>query len=391
MTITSAEQRLLGRDPHLVALRLVFDGDALGEAARDLTNAAVAQVAIRRWRYKPRGSVLAAVEVTLPDGSTRWLLLAGYAGAMLAKIDKDRRSAGPAAVVGPDGSWILAPASTDRAIRVERALASDDADARALRCLAYNPRRRMVLWDRRSAPGAEHGRVLKVYSRETRRMPRGAIRDLAEHGAPIPTPLASSGPSVHASAMVPGRVADPAVDGPVVASALARLHAAPGSSSTPSWSRGDLAARISRATASVIHILPGLTDDARALDRRLALLLPRTDLGPTGTLHGDFSPDQVLVQDGSVHLVDLDESATGPLSWDAATWLAAQAANGSPAPVALPGTDAVPAMVAAALALRLVEPFRRRRPGWERITAGLVDAAHEVLDGTGVSRLQVSA
>ncbi|WP_308283424.1 UDP binding domain-containing protein [Pseudonocardia nigra] len=58
---------------------------------------------------------------------------------------------------------------------------------------------------------------------------------------------------------------------------------------------------------------------------------------PGVLVHGDLSPDQVLVTPTRAVLLDLDRAAAGPVGWDGASWAAAQVATGGcvvPAPMA---------------------------------------------------------
>lgn len=385
--LTRAERELLDRDPQLVAaLRLVLDDEALAAAVERLPRpseeaGARARPAVRRLRYKPGGSILAAVEV--PGPRSHWYLLAGYAPAGAPKLEKDRLVGRGGALVDEDGGWLLAPALSDRRIR-----AGTVVRARRPDLLAYNPRRRLVLREPVRSGEAGLGRVLKVYARETRRPSRRTLRDLAAAGVPLAATSTSPNRNVHVSAWMPGRHAEPARDGPVARAALDRLNRVALPKSEPTWDAREVVARAEAATESIAEILPAVATPAVELARRLAERLPGAAVGPVGSMHGDFSPDQLLVDDDEATLVDLDDCATGPLAWDAATWLASQLAAGVLDAVALPGDEPAPELYAAALALRVVEPFRRRQPAWDLTTARLLDHAHAVLDGAGRPRRQ---
>jgi aminoglycoside phosphotransferase (APT) family kinase protein len=130
-----------------------------------------------------------------------------------------------------------------------------------------------------------------------------------------------------------------------------------------------------RAGAAVAATLPEVRGRIDELLAGLRAALPAAWPPDRVVLHGDLSPDQVLVRDdGTAVLLDLDRIALGPSGWDGAQWTAAQLATGEdrlPAPVPAP-----PALLAAACLLRAPEPFRRLRPGWAELTSNLLDTAH---------------
>jgi hypothetical protein len=115
---------------------------------------------------------------------------------------------------------------------------------------------------------------------------------------------------------------------------------------------------------SVAAVLP---DRRLGLDALSTAIVARWDqidrLAPL-LQHGDLSPDQVLVTGDGAVLVDLDNCGVFPRGWDQATWRAAQLADGVARPVALPGPEPDPALLAVAVAVRSPEPFVRQRPDW---------------------------
>jgi hypothetical protein len=93
----------------------------------------------------------------------------------------------------------------------------------------------------------------------------------------------------------------------------------------------------------------------------------------TSNLHGDLSPDQIVVTDRTAVLLDLDRAAVGPAGWDGAQWMVAQLATAAPA---LPPLDtAAPALVLAAALQRAPEPFRRLHADWVQRTDAVLAAA----------------
>jgi aminoglycoside phosphotransferase (APT) family kinase protein len=76
----------------------------------------------------------------------------------------------------------------------------------------------------------------------------------------------------------------------------------------------------------VSALLPELEALARDLETRLAaLLLARPRTAPV-LVHGDFSPDQVLVGDSEVRLIDFDRAGTGTVEADLGSFAAAEEA-----------------------------------------------------------------
>ncbi|HIT74607.1 MAG TPA: phosphotransferase [Candidatus Avipropionibacterium avicola] len=103
----------------------------------------------------------------------------------------------------------------------------------------------------------------------------------------------------------------------------------------------------------------------------------------TGLVHGDLSPDQVLVDEhGAIRLIDLDRATTGPGGTDVGSWLASGEEVGRTDLTQgfLAGWADVGAEVAVdvdlwrarAVLARVGEPFRQLRPDWRaQVVAGL--------------------
>ena len=76
---------------------------------------------------------------------------------------------------------------------------------------------------------------------------------------------------------------------------------------------------------------PALGRRAGAVAARLADAAGGGGLEPRVPVHGDLSPDQVVMApDGGVVLLDLDRAAWGPRGWDAACWSASLLAGPAP-------------------------------------------------------------
>lgn len=371
-----ADADLLAREPRLPALALVLAPDRLGDALRDRAPDLVGDgwAGVHRLRYKPGTSVLAAITVRDPDGGVRWLRFGGYRRGEDTKLRKDLRSArrrGPGATAGSAvDAWSVAGAEADRRLRARQLTRLGGPWT----TVSYNPGRRLVA---RLGPASEPGLVARLHA-PGRARPAAALLDaLHRAGVAAPVPRRSTGPGLTLTEWVPGRPADPGHDGRAVSESLARLQSVDAPGGGGDLDPDALALRSRRALRFVAAVLPDRARAAAELGARLAAGLADGAGGPCGLVHGDLSPDQVVMASatGRAVLVDLDTLGRGPSGWDRATWWAAQVATGSERPVALPGPHPPAPLLAAALALRAPEPFRRRRPGWDRITARMLDGA----------------
>ncbi|SFV20159.1 phosphotransferase [Micrococcus terreus] len=148
--------------------------------------------------------------------------------------------------------------------------------------------------------------------------------------------------------------------------------------------------RVRSSAESVAESAPWLAEAARALAARLEPLLLR-DLSdsPAVELHGDLSPDQLLVATpGSteVRLIDVDRAGAGPAARDLGSWLAACRRQGTPeigeaflngyaAHAPLPEDRTIAAWESSAHLLAALDPLRHRAPDWpQRVTERLQGA-----------------
>jgi Ser/Thr protein kinase RdoA (MazF antagonist) len=121
----------------------------------------------------------------------------------------------------------------------------------------------------------------------------------------------------------PGRPACPGSDDAAVLAVLTALH---GSSPVEGLARLDDATLRAAAAAGVAGLAvfdPEVADFARGLLPGLGRALEAAPSVGGGSrpvlLHGDLSPDQVVVDGGTAVLLDLDRACMGPAGWDAAT------------------------------------------------------------------------
>lgn len=136
-----------------------------------------------------------------------------------------------------------------------------------------------------------------------------------------------------------------------------------------------------------------LADRAIAVARATAATLTAAP-GPDALIHGDLSPDQVLIgEDGQLRLIDLDRTGRGPIGADLGTWIAACENLDHPDGPALAdafldgyrsagGTipQALQAWIARAHLAAALEPLRRWRPDWPALVAARLDRAARALE-----------
>lgn len=390
-----ADARLIESDPDLPALALALDPRRL-EAALELVAPGLfgdGSVEVHRLRYKPGTSVQAAVVIRGPHAAPRWMRLAGYRTDEHAKLHKDLRVATARGVGVAAGSqrqrWCLVDVLGDRRLRFEH-LARRGSQWRTI---AYNPGRRTVARGTGLEGSADPGSqlVAKVYRRGAARSVLARSRVLWAGGGATAEPMAGSGDDVAITRWVAGRRADPVSDAGAVEQSLARTRLAGDRIDHVAVEPVALARRCRAALGSVAALLPdaaGLVADLTAwLTEALEGSSPECDdRRGWGFVHGDLSPDQVVIseRDGEALLVDLDDCGRGPHGWDAASWVAAQVATGSPRPRMLTEEHLAPVMLAAALAIRSPEPFQRRREHWEVTTLRMLEEASAAMCGAQI-------
>ncbi|HVL84320.1 MAG TPA: hypothetical protein VM367_08580 [Pseudonocardia sp.] len=357
------------RDPILPWLDRLTDRQELGSLLRDLwwlREPRPASAAVR-LRWKPGANMRIGVVLDTATGPAA-VLAAGFAARSRAKSDRLAALATQGVPVHRDHDVVVVPAAADPALS---GLVPDVSP------LTYNPARRWV--------GRVDGVVLKVHAAAP---PVGVGRLLTDPGrrlgAHLPGAEVRTGGRVVRTRWVPGRPPTP-VDSPAIREALRALHAASPPAGLPVLDAPTILSAVQRAGDAVVHALPGERARIATLSGALrrAIHAGRWP-APHGLVHGDLSPDQVVVAaDGRANLLDLDRAALGPAGWDGATWTMAQLATGRrplPAP-----TATEPVLLLAAALLRAPEPFRRLRPAWPALTRSVLDAAARAVDSLGGS------
>ncbi len=102
---------------------------------------------------------------------------------------------------------------------------------------------------------------------------------------------------------------------------IARLHAA---GQTTAGGLTPLGTDPVAAASAIAEVVPELAERAHRLGEHLSILLPVLSADePLTELHGDLSPDQILVSDtGEIRIIDFDRAGTGPASRDLGSYLA---------------------------------------------------------------------
>ena len=409
MAPTLHDAAIAARDPALPGLGLVLDANALATALQGLLPAAgIEEVRPTYLRYKPATSCLAGFTAATALGPLDLAAKAykpgRYAVERARPVPEGLRSP-----VGPVALGLDAPAVLIRIVPYDRELEAlprlvDPAGRRRLldklvpefaaadwQQLRHKPGRRHIgLLTQDGLPRA----IVKLYAPGDFPQARRGARFAAGVGEAALLG-ASTRHGILVSAWQPGTgLAELDPDEPgtraaveAAATALAALHAERPGELLPTTL--DVEAEAVRATAcSLATILPELAERATRVAERIAGTLLETD-GRLVPLHGDFSADQVVVQETGVRLIDWDRAALGPAALDLGSFIASlemaarQAGRPRPKPLIeafaaayAAATGAPPKgarlWTAAALLRLAVEPFRRRRADWPKLTRALL-------------------
>jgi aminoglycoside phosphotransferase (APT) family kinase protein len=390
---------LIARDPQLAALALVLDPErragAVGTASR-----------VNRLRYKPGSSIVASFTVdadgdtpgvdgaTTGDGTTTGWIAAYSSPSKVAKtLARAARAGFSAHAVAGHPGVVMGETRADRMLAVQLAVVRSHAadlfaDAVVLR---HNPHRRVVFRSARAGVPV----VLKVSAEEVAPASarQQAMDALAAAGIPVIRPVALAG-------VVGVETVEWWGDGDLTAhpspsasyaagSALARLHAipattAPAAAATPATSTLAAAASCASAVRTVATLLPGEAERAGRIDRALRVSSRTVPSGAPALVHGDFSPDQVLVGGAEIRLIDFDRAAIDTPERDLGSFLAvadllglgelgAAMLDGYASAGGVVDPRQLHACTAGAFLQRAVEPFRALDPDW-------VDRTHYALD-----------
>ncbi len=409
---------LAARDRALPGLAIVLDDEALAaELAHALPDAGVTAAEATYVRYKPGTACVVACRLTAAAGEIRAYLRL-QSPESHDKLVKNAGRAGAPSALGAGAVLLenvpaaLYPEPNDRRIAAlprlvdpverERLLAHALPDRpelwpSSLRLLRWKPERRYVAVLQgvsgeqalvKAYAGGRFPAADRVSSllggREQPRTPRRLGRSRRARivvlewlpGAPLEGELLAGGGAAIAGA------------------ALARLHAiAP--PPLPFATRDLEMQRVLRSVDTISTLVPGARPAARRVARDVARWLPRD--GRPVAAHGDFSADQVLLHEGEVALVDLDDAVLSDPARDlgsfvASLWRDVVGGNLDPGAAAAAQADvvggygevdrdALRAWTAAALLHLAPEPFRHREPDWPARVEHLVALAEAAHDG----------
>lgn len=417
--LSADDRRLVARDPAIPGLATVLDDQALAARAVPLLQQRrVEACTITYVRYKPATSCLVGFQLCV-DGAT----MRGHAKAHrhddqdkahklptamppgLGAATGDARGAVERVAIDDDlVTIVLLP--LDRALPTVRHLADDEqrhdtlrralpdplaATVQELVPLSYKPNRRLVVRvDSRDGPIA----VLRCLDETD--YPNAvtaaatpwtvATPDLLGHDASRRLIATSWLPADHSMADVP---TDAHARWALLGHTVACLHQTR-SGHLPHTTPRQRGKQVMQTVDAVRAVHPGIADHVHALARALATDIAALPHRPVA-LHGDLSPDQVLVAGDQLSIIDFDAARQGDPADDlgsiAADMIATAIRRGArrdavddpfAALLAAYGTDVgnhVGLFVAANLLTRATEPFRHRWEGWTDATERLVLAA----------------
>ena len=409
--LTPPDLDLIRRDPDLPGMRLLLEPAQLLEKLDSLGLTGVEQLEPTYTRYKPQQSLLTAYRAKTPDGHTYFCAKAHREDARSKLADFKRRLQGCPGGVIDDLHTAVYPFQRDRKLTQIPDLLDSEARAKllgatpvlslkettSLTTLRYKPERRYVakLEDKTGAAVLVKHYTAAEFSRATAGV--AAFHKTKSAGL-VPTFLM---PSAHLSVApwLPGKPLD-RQEGNVLGateatgSALRSLHMQTGTG-LKLIGRGAELNRLKDLADTLSILLPKLEPSIRQLLRRLCQRIEATEHRCV-PLHGDFSADQVIVNNGAVTLLDFDNARLGDpavdlgsfsaqLEWDTLTDKLPPG-DASNLTAALLKGYGVPCphhnlYTASALFRLAPHPFRQRRPDWSVLTEALLARAEAMLTG----------
>ena len=426
-----ADAKLVRRDPQLPGLGTLLDGAEFAAMLDRLyPEAGVKGVEPRYVRYKPGTSCLVGYRVEVGPGP-----LDVYARALnpriTAKIEKAaERHSVPSPLEGgikvlSDTAVVVYPFPNDHELRAlqwleppaaRREMLKDLFPDRAelwearLETLRYKPERRYVGHLR--AP-ADLGAVLKLYTREDFHTITDNV-DTFVNRPPLRVPRRlSRSKRYRAAAMewLEGSLLRDAMARPdagadlcrLVGASLACVHSQKPKKLHTSCTAESYAQSLAEGALAVSDIAPDLGERAQRLARRIGDLLVRRHWRSRRAIHGDFSADQVILQNGTAAIVDFDRAGYGDPRIDLGSFRAKLAFDVMGGVLAESQADAcftalleeyrlasakdvtrkVDRFTAASLLLSAVEPFRHRHADWRGEMETLVAQAERLAERRG--------
>ena len=428
--ISADDRALIARDPLLVGLTLLFDEERMRERlARTLPGLTVGTVRAHYLRYKPATSCLVAYRVEI-DGAVvamHALTWHGQDEARFRKADSRTLASGPLGA----GLWrwhdipalvwafpndldlralhLLATAAGRDELLAELAREQPALRTGAIKPLAYKPGRRFA--GQLLGTSGAHA-VLKIYSRSAYAS-RTATEGRIASGRELRLPQLLGRSERHRAVLLewlPGVMLDDLLGGTTVptsalertGAALAGLHAqsAVALPERPADNDGkDLPALAVTLALLVPERAAGTAKLARQLQRRLA---ERTD---GAAIHGDLHARQIIVDDASIGLLDLDRAARGARAEDLGNLLGDIERDEVLGRIPVGRTDEIAAALlagyrlggglqptaedlalerAAALLRLAMQPFRERERDWRAQVECMLDRVEAIASATGI-------
>ena len=334
---------LVRRDPTLPGLGLVLDGEALLAALRRFVPAVEGPVTFHYLRYKPGTSCLAGFEACW-EGERQYFQARAHQPGSPEKLS--RRDAAlctrPLPLVLADQAVVLSVFPDDRRLPSLKRLAEghsrrqllsqvfpDDPEFSSgqIRCLRYKPERRYVgQLVVRDAPVAvvklHRAQAYEVASEAAKRLQSRSILRLAARIGQ------STRHGLVAQQWLPGELLETLLARGDLAScqlgrvgaAIAELHDQP-SKGLAQLTRQVEWDRLEQAAQYIAALWPPLERQAGQVAREIGTRL--VDLPPQyAAIHGDFYARQVLLDEATVNILDLDEAVAGDPAADLGNFLA---------------------------------------------------------------------
>ncbi|MGO1463061.1 MAG: phosphotransferase [Marinobacter sp.] len=398
--LSRSDQAIVADDPALPGLDLALDPSAL--------SATLGLPPMRSvyLRYKPGVSCVAAL-VPVSGDALQAVAVMAYPPDRFAEVRSRREwQRGPTPARFHDSACIaVVPLGRDRALKGARRIANPEHGRDFLRALTgqeptgdpqllrYKAGRRLVI----SIGDWPHRALVKAYTKQDFAAAlEGAQIAEVLGGAPVlgvshrrrciawrwleATPLAIE-TGTRSQWLAAGR-------------ALARVHQAQPRPEAI-LSRNEEVTELASSAADLEPLAPQLSQLAATLAKTLAERLARAAFAPT-LIHGDFSADQILIQNTRAVVIDWDRAATGDPARDAGTFLAqldarhidgaagvSDAADGFLEGYSAANGPAQAATItlqhARALLALVTEGFRQRRSDWPQRAFRLLARASVVL------------
>lgn len=349
------------------------------------------EVTVTRSRVKPGHSVVVAHHDA--SGNHGWTMLTvdedklgkarEHAAAFGEKTDIHQQS--PGLYVFSGRIWSDPPLAKELAEALQ-AVHEQSGHPAAWQVLSYNPRRRVVA----SVHTKSGTKVVRVLAHDAAPL-LSTYQHWRELGLPVlrTVPLGQRGSAVIAPLWGVGDLASLPYEPAAVSagSAISQLHSSAGGR-TGAVRRPDPL----QAAASLSQLVPWLKDRADRLARQCADRLAPMRNAATAEIHGDLSPDQVVLAAEASHkirLIDLERAGVGHPLQDIGSWVATcrYRANTNLIDAFLEGYAAQPAISPADLGAweayahlnRVTDFFRHRTANWPAQTLHALNLAEEAL------------